>query len=212
MKTLKCCATLWLVASIAACGRSSPPSGASAEAADTRDAAAPPAPRVVELPAGTIVAVRLDRAISTVRDRAGDRFDAILEDPVSIDGMEVLPRGTAFTGHVTTSTASGRLEGRAVLGITLDGFEVNGRHVPVSTSLEKRTTAAHKKRNIEIIGGATGLGALIGGLAGGGKGAGIGAAVGAGAGTGAAATTGKKEIEIPAETIFHFSLNSPVTI
>jgi hypothetical protein len=53
---------------------------------------------------------------------------------------------------------------------------------------------------------------LIGGIAGGGKGAAIGAAVGAGAGTGAAAATGKKDIEIPAETLFRFSLKSAVTI
>jgi len=53
---------------------------------------------------------------------------------------------------------------------------------------------------------------LIGGLTGGGKGAGIGAAVGAGAGTGAAAATGKKDVEIPAETLFQFSLKGPVKI
>jgi hypothetical protein len=161
---------------------------------------------------GTIVAVRLDRTLSTVRNRTGDSFQAILDEPVSVDGTEVIPQGTAFSGHVTTSDASGRLEGRAVLAITLDGFDINGRRVPINTSLEKRMTEGHKKRNIEIIGGGTGLGALIGGLAGGGKGAGIGAAVGAGAGTGVAAATGKKEVEIPAETIFHFSLKSPVTI
>jgi len=40
----------------------------------------------------------------------------------------------------------------------------------------------------------------------------IGAAVGAGAGTGAAAATGKKNIEVPAETLFRFSLKAAVTI
>jgi hypothetical protein len=104
------------------------------------------------------------------------------------------------------------LKGRAVLGITLDAFDTSGRHYPIRTSLKRKTTDAHKTRNIEIIGGGTGLGALIGGLTGGGKGAGIGAAVGAGAGTGVAAATGKKEVEIPAETLFQFALKSPVKI
>jgi hypothetical protein len=36
--------------------------------------------------------------------------------------------------------------------------------------------------------------------------------VGAGAGTGAAAATGKKNIEVPAETLFRFSLKAAVTI
>jgi hypothetical protein len=49
-------------------------------------------------------------------------------------------------------------------------------------------------------------------LTGGAKGAGIGAAVGAGAGTAAAAATGKKDLEIPAETRLQFSLKESVKI
>ena len=168
--------------------------------------------RDVELPSGTRFVVRLDRALSTVRNRTGDTFEAILDQPVVVDGREILAKGITFTGHVTISTASGRLKGRGVLGITLDAFDLNRKHYPITTSLDTRTTAAHKKRNIELVGGGTGLGALIGGLTGGGKGAGIGAAVGAAAGTGVAATTGKKDVEVPAETVFRFSLKSPVTV
>jgi hypothetical protein len=168
--------------------------------------------RGVELPSGTIVAVRVDRALSTTRNRAGDAFGATLDAPVLLDDREILPKGTKFTGHVTTCEASGRLKGRAVLGITLDAFDTNGQHYPVKTSLNTKMSEAHKKRNVEMIGGGTGVGALIGGLTGGGKGAAIGAAVGAGAGTGVAAATGKKEVEIPAETLFRFSLKNSVTI
>ena len=128
------------------------------------------------------------------------------------DGKEVLPKGTKFTGHVTTSDASGRLKGRGVLGITLDSFDLRGQSYPVATSLDTRATASHKKRNIEMIGGGAGLGALIGGLAGGGKGAAIGLGAGAAAGTGTAAVTGKKQVEVPAETMFRFTLKSPVQI
>jgi hypothetical protein len=170
------------------------------------------APHTVELASGTVVAVRLERALSTVRNRAGDTFEATLEDPVVINDKPVLAQGTRFTGHVTTSTPSGRLEGRAVLGITLDAFTTNGQRYPITTSLDTRRSENHKKRTIEVIGGGSGIGALIGGIAGGGKGAAIGAAVGAGAGTGAAAATGKKDIEVPAETLFRFSLKSAVTI
>jgi len=55
---------------------------------------------------------------------------ATLEVPVEIGGREVLPRGARVAGHVTTSRPSGRLEGRAVIGITLDSVESNGRAVP----------------------------------------------------------------------------------
>ena len=171
-------------------------------------ACGPPAAPTLDLPAGTKVAVRLDQALSTARDRPGQTFTAILDAPVVTGGQEVLPRGTAFTGHVTTSDTSDRLEGRAVLGLALDGFDLNQHHYPVTSSLETRTSEAHKKRNVEIIGGGAGIGAIIGALTGGGKGAGLGAAVGAAGGTGVAAATGKLNVDVAANTVLQFSLTS----
>jgi len=205
-------AVLVISVTIAACGGSASPETSRMDGAATAEAPPAPAPHAVELVAGTVVAVRLERALSTVRNRAGDTFEATLDDPIVVNDKPVLDHGTKFMGHVTTSTPSGRLEGRAVLGITLDAFTTNGQRYPIKTSLDIRRSENHKKRNIQVIGGGSGIGALIGGIAGGGKGAAIGAAVGAGAGTGAAAATGKKDIEIPAETLFRFSLKSPVTI
>jgi hypothetical protein len=192
--------------------------GAVGDRASATPAEAPPAPTAVPaahtvyLDPGTVVAVRLNRALSTVHNRAGDTFEAILDEPVVVDDKEILPHGTKFTGHVTRSAASGRLEGRAVLGLTLDAFTVNGQRYPITTSANTRTGEAHKKRNIQMVGGGAGIGALIGGIAGGGKGAAIGAGIGAGAGTGAAAATGVKNLEVPAETLFRFSLKTAVTV
>ena len=171
-----------------------------------------PAPQPVVIPAGTILEARISQALSTARNRAGDPFTASLERPVDIGGREVLPRGATMRGHVTTSRSSGRMEGRAVIGITLDSVEVNGQDLPIVTSLDTQTSAAHKKRNLEMIGGGSGVGALIGVLAGGGKGAAIGALAGAGAGAAGAAATGKKDVEIPAETVFTFRLKSSLTL
>jgi len=165
-----------------------------------------------ELPPGTVLRVRLDEALSTARNRAGDTFAASLDQPVTVNGKVLLPNGTKFTGHVTTAESSGRLEGRGVLGITLDSFELNGERYPISSTLDTKTTAAHKKRNIELIGGGAGLGALIGGLAGGGKGAAIGVGAGAAAGTAGAAATGKRVVEVPAETVFTFTLKTGVKV
>jgi hypothetical protein len=155
---------------------------------------------------------RIDQALSTERNRAGDRFAATLAAPVIVDGREVLPRGARLQGRVTESQPSGRFKGRAVLGVTLESVEHGGQRVKLRTSLDSRSSAAHKKRNIEIIGGTSGVGALIGALAGGGKGAAIGAAAGAAAGTGGAAATGIKQVEIPAETEFSFRLKAPVDL
>ncbi len=169
-------------------------------------------PQRVRLPAGTVFTVRLDRALSTARNRSGDPFVAVLDQPIAVDGTDVLPVRTRFTGHVIVSRSSGRLEGRGVLDITLDGFDLSGQHYPVVTSVDSRATEAHKKRNLELIGGGAGLGAVVGGLTGGGKGAAIGAGVGAAGGAGVAATTGKKNVDVAAETVFRFSLKHPVDV
>jgi outer membrane lipoprotein SlyB len=63
-----------------------------------------------------------------------------------------------------------------------------------------------------MIGGGAGGGAAIGALAGGGKGAAIGALVGATAGTIGAATTGNRDIELPAESALSFKLDQSLTL
>lgn len=175
--------------------------------------AAPPAsvPAIV-IPQGTILEARVNETLSTENNRAGDAFSASLEAPVDIGGREVLPRGSRLRGRVTTSRSSGRMEGRAVIGITLESVEYNGQSVPIQTSLDTKTSEAHKKRNIEFIGGGSGLGAVIGAIAGGGKGAAIGAAAGAGAGVAGAAATGKQNVVIPAETVFTFRMKAPLEL
>lgn len=208
-------ATGVLALALAGCQKTGPGTAADSSSPSSPQASAPsapPAPVAVQVPAGTTLEVRVDQALSTERNREGDKFRATLEAPVAIGGREVLPRGARASGHVTTSRPSGRLEGRAVIGITLDSVESNGQAVPISTSLDTKTSEAHKKRNIELIGGGAGVGALIGGLLGGGKGAIIGAGAGAAAGTGGAAATGEKNIEIPAETVFTFRLKAPAEL
>ena len=209
MKTTLSIVLMCLATAASACGPSATDRATSTSA---NEASARTAVPDLEVPRGAIVAVRLEQALSTVRNRTGDIFEATLDEPVTVGGQEVLPQGTKFTGHVTRSQASGHLEGRAVLAMTLDEFETQGRHYPISTSPTQRMSEGHKKRNLEIIGGGTGIGAAVGGLAGGGKGAAIGAAIGAGGGTGVAAATGKKDIELPAETLLRFTLKNPVRI
>lgn len=183
--------------------------------ADARPEAKPepaPARTGVVIPKGTSLQVRIDENLDTKRNRAGDQFRASLAEPIVLEGKTVVPKGTPFVGHVTESQASGRLEGRAVLALTLDSFELRGKDYRVHTGSIDRVSTNHKKHNVAMIGGGAGLGALIGGLAGGGKGALIGAGAGAGAGTATAAATGKKEVAVAAESLLSFPLKSPVTI
>src|SRR5712691_8071034 len=77
--------------------------------------ASQPAPPVT-IPEGTLIEVRVDQALSTERNRTGDKFDATLDQPLTSGDRVIVQRGARIQGHVTTARPSGRLEGRAVLG------------------------------------------------------------------------------------------------
>ncbi len=166
----------------------------------------------ITVPAGTMIHVTLDQSLSSDKNRSGDDFDASVSSPLVIDGKTVIPKGARVHGRVVEARESGRLAHVAHLRLALRSVEVSGKTYDLETSAVSRVGSNHNKRNLELIGGGSALGAVIGGVAGGGKGALIGAAAGAGAGTATAAATGKKEITIPAETPLTFKLAQPVTI
>lgn len=166
----------------------------------------------VELPAGTELQVRLSETVGSAQSRAGEKFEATLHASVVVGDQVVLPKGASFSGRVTNSVPSGRLKTPARLSLTLDSLEWKGATYTVTTSSVTRSVKSHKKRNLALIGGGGGAGALIGGLAGGGTGALIGAGAGAAAGTAGAYATGKRDVVLPAETLLTFRLEAPVKI
>ena len=111
-------------------------------------------------------------------------------------------KGDPVQGVVQDAEASGRLSKPGLLRLELTS--VNGQSV--STNAWTAEAGSHKKRNAGAIGGGSALGAIIGGIAGGGKGAAIGAGVGA-ARNSRPAATGKKDAEIPSETVMTFKVN-----
>lgn len=170
-----------------------------------------PAPDL-ELPAGTRLQVRLDQSLGSARSSVGEKFRVTLDQPVVLGDRVVLPQGTELRGHVTNAVPSGRLKRPAHLSFTLDTLEWQGRAYPIATSGISRAAKSHNKRNLALIGGGSGFGALVGGLASGGVGALVGAGAGAGAGTAGAFATGKKNIFIPAETVLTFRLQAPLRV
>ena len=166
----------------------------------------------IEVPAGTELPVRLNQSVGSGRSAAGEQFDATLHAPVVVGDKVVVPKGAIVLGHVTHAVASGRLKTPARLSVTLDELEWQGKSYPITTSSVSRSARSHKNRNLALIGGGSGAGALIGGLAGGGTGALIGAGAGAAAGTAGAYATGKKDVLLPAESLLTFRLQAPVKV
>jgi hypothetical protein len=169
-------------------------------------------PSQVSIPAGTPITVRLQERLSSASAQPGERFDAVIDEPVVVDNRVVVPVGALATGHVSVARRSGLLHHPGELGLTLDSVTVGEENIPLATSSIVAHGRSHKKRNWAFIGGGTGGGALIGALAAGGKGALIGSGIGAAAGTTTAFVTGKKDVVLGSERRLRFRLNRDISL
>ncbi len=172
-----------------------------------------PQPHVVELAAGSSVAIRLAEPISTDHNYTGDTFRGTLDQPIIRDGFIIADKGSKVLGRIAEADKAGRVRGVAALSLTLTEINTtDGQRIGVQTNLvEKRAQGSTGTDAAKIAGGAA-LGALIGALGGGGKGAAIGAGAGGAAGTGVVLATRGKAAVLPNEARLTFQLASPVTI
>jgi len=190
-----------------------PTSDATAENTAPAPAPAPtPAPTPLVIPAGTSITIRLQQGLSSASSVAGERFEAVLDQPLVVQDQTVVPVGTEVLGHVVVARRSGRLRHPGELALTLDAIVINQQSVPIVTSDIVARGASHKRRDLGWIGGGTGGGALIGALAGGGEGALIGGGIGAAAGTTTAFLTGKKDVGFGTERRLRFRLHRDLTL
>ena len=173
----------------------------------------PRVPRTVTLAAGTMISVRLDQTISTEHNQSGDSFRALLDQPLSVNGIVVAERGSRVTGRIIDSDRAGRVKGVALLTLELTQISTSdGQKVKIQTETFNKHGETSRKADGVKIGAAAAIGAAIGALAGGGKGAAIGAGAGGAAGTGGVMATRGKDAELPVETKLSFRLRDAVNL
>jgi hypothetical protein len=117
----------------------------------------------IAIPAGTPVTIRLQLPLSSASSRAGDPFDAVLEDPIVVQGRTLAPQGSFLTGKILGARASDQYEQAGYLRLGLTAISMNGKLVPIQTSSIFIKRGSHEQRNLTILrDGAGNKGALIG--------------------------------------------------
>jgi hypothetical protein len=169
-------------------------------------------PASVTIPAGTRISVRTIDAIDSSDSLVGDRFQASLEEPLTLEGNVVVAKDALVYGRLTQSNESGTFAGRSKLRLELTGIVVNGKMVPVVTGDYEVTGKSRGASTAKRTFGGAALGAIVGAVADGGQGAAIGAGVGAGAGAGSEIITGGDQVKVPSETLLDFTLQQDVSI
>ncbi len=165
------------------------------------------------LPAGTVISVRIDRPLSTARNKAGDGFDAILQQPLVANGYVIAQRGQTVLGRVTLSEKAGRVSGQSKLGIELSELTlVDGQQIPLNSELVEQKGGTSFGRDAVGIGTTTGLGAAIGAGVNGGVGAGVGAAAGLVTGIVGVMLTRGHDTYVGPEQLLVFRIKEPLMI
>ena len=160
--------------------------------------------------------IRTDENIDSKTAADGQTYAAeIYRDVMDPAGDVVLPQGANAQLIVRAATNGGRISQSSAVLVDLASVSVGGRrYVVESSDVERRGKSGigANRRTAEYVGGVSALGAIIGAIAGQGRGAAIGAGAGAGAGVLAQVLTKGGSVNIPAETLLTFQLNTPLRI
>jgi hypothetical protein len=145
-------------------------------------------------------------------NRVGQTFAGSMDQPVTMGGETIIPRGADVVVKLVDAKESGKLTGRAELTLDLMSVKVDGRMVDINTQSVSRESDSRGQRTAKVAGGAAAVGAVIGAIAGGGKGAVIGAGAGGAAGAGAEEVTKGQRVKVPSETRLTFVLDTSIRI
>ncbi len=182
------------------------------------------------IPKGTHVLLRMVNSVSTRTAQEGDYVYLRTASPIADGGRIIVPVGAYVQGVVSHVQRSGRVKGRAALGIRLDTLTLpRGKVVrfsPRLDSVDPNETDQQVDRKQEAVKQAPGVGndaaqiaifagsgAALGGIADRGwKGAGIGAGVGSGVGLATVLLSRGRPVELRRGTTLDVAFERPVEL
>jgi hypothetical protein len=168
--------------------------------------------RTVVVPERTRIEATLGTSHASDTSRVEERATATVAAPVVVDGVTVIPAGATLIGHVTHAKESGKVKGRAELGVRFTRLQTGSVTYDIETAPLGWIAESTKKDDAIKIGAGAAAGAVIGAITGGRKGAAIGTAIGAGGGTAVVLATDGDEIRLASGRTLTISLTNPLTI
>ena len=182
-------------------------------------APAPASPRMVALPAGTLIEGTLDRTISSKTNRVGDRVTVrVANDLKDAAGLVVVPAGSTVDLTVTAiEPARDKSQAAGKLTLAVTGITVRGVSHPIQADVSSVITSMKGGGVGSGEAAKVGAGAVIGGIAGrviGGDKTGtiIGAVVGAAAGAAVAVETANRDVVVQAGSTVGITLREPLRV
>jgi hypothetical protein len=94
----------------------------------------PPFDNSHSLPVGTLLTVRLSVSLTARATGGAEIFEAVVDQPVVIDGSMVLPPGVVVTGRVESARISELKPERGYVRLALASVHVGGIDVPLQTA------------------------------------------------------------------------------
>ena len=169
--------------------------------------------REVTIPAGTILHVTLETPVGSDTSRIEQPVRGVLRTPVRVRGVDVLPAGTAVSGHVTAARRPGKVKGRGYVAMRFTNVDTPGEGTTrISTAAVGHLARATKEKDaLKIIAPAAG-GAVVGRVVGGKGAARKGAVIGGAAGTGYVLSTRGEEARLRKGAPLAVKLTAPVTV
>ena len=86
------------------------------------------------LPAGTLISVRLKTPIFAEDPEASDAFDAVVVEPVVIEGDTLIPTGILVSGRIESALTSKVKRDRGYVRLKLASAHIGGQDVPLQTA------------------------------------------------------------------------------
>jgi len=190
----------------------------------------PLAALAAEVPQGTHLLLRMVNSINTRTAAEGDQVYLETASPIALNGQIVVPRGSYVQGVITHAKRSGKVAGRAELGIRLETLTLPGgksmQIAPRLSAVDSENTGQKVDKDEDVIKQApdrgkdaariaiwAGSGAAIGGIADRSwTGAGIGAGAGGAVGVATMLLTRGKEVQLRQGSTLDVVFDRPITI